>query len=91
MHFQYTNDIKHSETESTRFLALDKPLPKRPYIDFIDIEVECEKEMLEDPAIYFDGEWLSILKAFNDYIPLENTYYNFSGFMSQVTYPYYLS
>jgi lariat debranching enzyme len=48
-----------SEAHTTCFLALDKVLPGRDFLQVIP--VECQREDMEK-ALHFDLEWLAILK-----------------------------
>lgn len=46
----------------TRFLALDKCLPKRQFLEVIDVEAPISKSGV---TLSFDPEWLAISKAFH--------------------------
>jgi len=48
----------------TKFLALDKCLPKRQFLEIIQVE-----ETNSDYEIKLDAEWLSIIKATTEYMP----------------------
>ena len=87
MHYTYFNDIKHSDSETTKFIALDKAgtKGKRYYLHILDYPGEKENnennERNTSNDLFFDPEWLAITKAFNDYMPTENKNYDFSAFM----------
>lgn len=65
----HENEIHNSESEVspkvTRFLALDKILPHRHFLQVIDIPVI---ESSEEPKLSYDPEWLAILKSTNHLI-----------------------
>lgn len=79
MHFYYNRLITHTDKSTTRFIALDKIIPRRQWLDII--ELEADKALENDNSIRFDPEWLSITKLMSKYIPLENKLYDFSNFM----------
>ncbi|KAI8974154.1 DBR1-domain-containing protein [Trametes punicea] len=60
----------------TRFLALDKCLPRRRFLEVIDIDVPSPSP--GSPVLAFDPEWLAITRVFNQYMSLGR---------SQSTYP----
>ena len=53
----------NNKPEVTHFLALDKCLPKRRYLEIMDIECEESTTGLE-----YDLEWLAILKSTDQYL-----------------------
>lgn len=63
-------------------MALDKTIPKRTYLNYQYAEVDLKAS--EDNNIYFDNEWLSILRTFNEYLPFDNSFYDFSDYMNNV-------
>jgi lariat debranching enzyme len=87
MHCRFDAIVKHSDEEQTKFVALDKCLPKRQFFDFIDIGEDVERD--ENGAaildFQYDPEWLAILSLTNPFlnctpertmIPLEPKYPN---------------
>ncbi|KIY62384.1 hypothetical protein CYLTODRAFT_459026 [Cylindrobasidium torrendii FP15055 ss-10] len=51
----------------TRFLALDKCLPKRKFLEILDISAPEESIPDQQPSFTFDAEWLAITRAFAPY------------------------
>ncbi|KAF8920817.1 lariat debranching enzyme, C-terminal domain-containing protein [Mucidula mucida] len=48
----------------TKFVALDKCLPKRKFLEYIDIDAPQPMLPGEEPTLTFDLEWLAICRAF---------------------------
>jgi lariat debranching enzyme len=61
LHCKFAALYKHetSDNKTTKFLALDKCLPKRRFLQIIDIE---SNETTVDKCLHVDIEWLCILK-----------------------------
>eukprot|EP01121_Diplochlamys_sp_Union-15-3_P012226 TRINITY_DN3634_c0_g1_i1.p1 TRINITY_DN3634_c0_g1~~TRINITY_DN3634_c0_g1_i1.p1 ORF type:complete len:274 (-),score=24.52 TRINITY_DN3634_c0_g1_i1:284-1105(-) len=57
LHVKYPAIIKHSENQITKFLALDKCLPRRHFLQVIEIPSDGPK------VLSYDLEWLSISKS----------------------------
>jgi len=53
---------------STKFLALDKCLPKRRYLEVINIEDLGDAQERQAPKLTFDPEWLAITRAFQPWL-----------------------
>ncbi|KAH9923782.1 DBR1-domain-containing protein [Epithele typhae] len=49
----------------TQFLALDKCLPRRQFLEVVDVDAPAGP-----PTLAFDPEWLAILRAFNAHMSL---------------------
>ncbi|TRM60676.1 lariat debranching enzyme, C-terminal domain-containing protein [Schizophyllum amplum] len=54
----------------TKFLALDKCLPRRKFLEVIDIPTDATPTP-GNPTFAFDPEWLAIVRAFNPLLSLE--------------------
>ena len=76
MHFYYKNIITFDNKEETKIYCLDKCLKNRKYFDIISLEAKNN-----DDNIYIDNEWISITQIFNEIMPKENKYYDFSDYI----------
>jgi len=54
-----------TQTRETHFLALDKCLPKRHFLEVIDIPLRKEASL---PQLTFDPEWLAICRALHPFL-----------------------
>jgi len=61
LHCRFAVTLRHNENAATEFLALDKCLPRRQYLELIEIGHDA-KEGLE---LCYDAHWLAILKSTN--------------------------
>ncbi|XP_074563171.1 lariat debranching enzyme [Curcuma longa] len=66
LHCKFSAVVKHKEDGSiTKFLALDKCLPGRSFLQIIDINSNSGPH-----EIHYDDEWLAITRKFNSVFPL---------------------
>ncbi len=74
MHVKFAAEVRHDSGSSTRFLALDKILPKRDFLQILEIPVEDDPSRVmfepktvaaenDDHLFELDLEWLSILHS----------------------------
>lgn len=70
LHCRFTASIKHSEDQKTEFLALDKCLPKRRFLEIITIGENVEKKL----EFSYDLEWLTILSLTNNLLNVKSYY-----------------
>ncbi|SPP87184.1 lariat debranching enzyme [Drosophila guanche] len=61
----------------TKFLALDKCLPRRAFLQVLDIPSESTEGAR--PTFEYDAEWLAILQSTNHLISVKENYYYLPG------------
>ncbi|XP_026558187.1 lariat debranching enzyme [Pseudonaja textilis] len=69
---QHQADNNEEQPKTTKFLALDKCLPHR---DFLQI-VEIEHNATASDCLEYDPEWIAVLKATNDLVNVSPCYWN---------------
>ena len=58
------------DCKQTRFLALDKCLPGRSFLQLLDIDKKCDAP----PQLELDPEWLCVLRSTNHLLNLRKTF-----------------
>lgn len=69
LHCKFAAFVPHSDTQVTKFLALDKCLPKRRFLQVIDIPHDTSLNV----ELQYDLEWLTILFLTNHLLNVKNT------------------
>lgn len=73
LHCKFSAVIPHEDGQVTKFLALDKCLPRRRFLQILEIE---EPEDNQDKGLFYDLEWLTVLFQTNSLLSVKpNTYY----------------
>jgi lariat debranching enzyme len=77
MHIKYSALYEHEDGSVTRFLALDKCIPRRPFLQLLSLDEDAEliqhshvTPRSEPAQVCLDLEWLAILKKTNDFFPV---------------------
>ncbi|KAM3966203.1 lariat debranching enzyme [Aphomia sociella] len=68
LHCQFAALVEHDDKTETKFLALDKCLPKRRHLQILDIPAEYDGDKL----LKHDVEWLAVLKNTNHLLSVKN-------------------
>lgn len=68
LHCKFAALVPHSDTQATKFLALDKCLPKRRFLQIVDIPHD-ESLKIE---LNYDLEWLTILFLTNHLLSVKS-------------------
>lgn len=68
LHCQFAAIVPHEGGKETKFLALDKCLPKRRHLQIVDVPSEFDG----DKRLKHDPEWLAILKSTNHLLSVKN-------------------
>lgn len=69
LHCKFAAVVPH-EGKVTKFLALDKCLPQKRFLQVLDIPHDSEKPI----ELHYDLEWLSILHHTNHLLSISSTY-----------------
>ncbi|KAF2904181.1 hypothetical protein ILUMI_02001 [Ignelater luminosus] len=67
LHCKFAALVQHSEKKATKFLALDKCLPKRRFLQITDIPHDTNLKI----ELTYDLEWLTILNLTNDMLSVK--------------------
>jgi len=76
MHVKYSALYEHPDGSVTRFLALDKCIPRRPFVQLLGIDSstaslsDYRREPSPATTVHLDPEWLAILKVNNAAMPI---------------------
>lgn len=68
LHCKFSALITHDEKTETKFLALDKCLPKRQHLQILELPQEYDG----DKALKYDAEWLAVLRNTNHLLTVRN-------------------
>ena len=76
MHCRFDAKVPHDNNEFTRFVALDKCLPNRKFLDSLTIgDEETESTDVKTlPEIEYDLEWLTVLHLTNNLLNVSRYY-----------------
>lgn len=78
MHCRFDAKVPHDNNEFTKFVALDKCLPNRKFLDFLTIgdeETDAESTDVKSlPEIEYDLEWLTVLHLTNNLLNVRENY-----------------
>jgi lariat debranching enzyme len=58
LHVKHTAEVYHNDGSSTRFIALDKVLNRREFLEIIEFDSKVDTTK----SIEYDLEWLAILR-----------------------------
>jgi len=67
------DELVRSEYASTKFLALDKCLPGRKYLEVVDLPSDTQDGEEQPVKLSFDPEWLAITKAFQPWLSTDRS------------------
>uniref|UniRef100_A0A182PIW0 Lariat debranching enzyme C-terminal domain-containing protein n=1 Tax=Anopheles epiroticus TaxID=199890 RepID=A0A182PIW0_9DIPT len=73
LHCKFAALVPHSEGKATKFLALDKCLPQRRFLQILDIPTEFDDDQKQPVRLKYDLEWLTVLNLTNHLISIRTT------------------
>ncbi|XP_053664619.1 lariat debranching enzyme [Anopheles marshallii] len=78
LHCKFAALVPHSKEKSTKFLALDKCLPKRRFLQILDVATKLDGNRVKDGNVSpirlkYDLEWLTILNLTNHLISIRSS------------------
>lgn len=77
LHCKFSALVPHEDGKCTKFLALDKCLPKRRFLQLLDMDCEDTQASETKFQLCYDLEWLTILYLTNHLISIRGS----NGFM----------
>lgn len=91
LHVKFVSLVKYDDDDSicTQFLALDKVVPNRKYLQILDIPILSNSSSLysknaTSSEISYDPEWLAILQKTLPLFPIQPTSYPLSQFLPNI-------
>jgi len=69
LHCKFAALVPHEGGGETKFLALDKCLPRRQFLQVLEVGEEVAAE--EDVVLRYDPEWLAVLRSTNHLLSVE--------------------
>ncbi|GAV02850.1 hypothetical protein RvY_13364 [Ramazzottius varieornatus] len=78
MHAKWAANVPHEDGSHTKFLALDKCMPGKRFLQIIDIP-QPATDLHTEPKLSFDPEWLGILRDTNHLWHFENSNHYMPG------------
>ncbi|KAL3697519.1 hypothetical protein R1sor_011595 [Riccia sorocarpa] len=79
LHTKFAAVFPHEDGSVTKFLALDKCLPRRDFLQVVDLGGADRPGPLE---FRLDEEWLAITRAYHPFLPLTRSPFNCGGDLS---------
>lgn len=70
MHCRFAALVRHPDGRETRFLALDKVLPGRDFLQVLDLPVSDDAAAAAPPGLAYDAEWLALLRRTHPMVSL---------------------
>lgn len=70
LHCKFSALVKHDDDKITKFLALDKCLPGKRFLQILDIETE---DISDSIRMEYDLEWLTILNSTNHLLSVKQS------------------
>jgi lariat debranching enzyme len=59
MHVKFAALVPHADGCETRYLALDKPIPRRQFLQVVEVEVDADA----DRKLSYDPQWWAVLRS----------------------------